>query len=323
MASTRRLDETIQEIGSQPPRDTTEPPTERPLNAPAEAVKWARRALERLAKASFPDDVSDPYVTHAEKAARHALSLIPEDLQPQETEEWREVCDLLAHYAAERLAGGAASRTMGQHAQVIWTGRTLPNVTRTYQNAVEAYERINDPAAQARLYTDLARESFQSGQYARAIGCQQIVAGIAETNGDEAGQGEALSAIAYAHLLLENHEKAIPFAERAVSLLTDANRPGPASRALTTLANACYGLNRPTQALSAALNAEALAGSADDLQGRTAALLVLGLAQRDTGSAEDASVSWRTALRIARTLQDPYLTRETETFLRNVDYLRN
>ncbi|MGW7091140.1 hypothetical protein [Streptomyces sp. NPDC054874] len=53
-----------------------------------------------------------------------------------------------------------------------------------------------------------------------------------------------------------------------------------------------------------------------------AALLILGLAQRDSDRAEDASVSWRTALRIARTLQDPYLTPRTESFLKSVGHLR-
>ncbi|WP_367826154.1 AAA family ATPase [Streptomyces sp. LMG1-1-1.1] len=322
VASSRCLDETLQEIDPQPARGTTKPTTTPLTGAPAEAADWARKALERLPKASFRDADFDPYAAHAQKAARRALSLIPEDLPSDETEEWREVCQLLARYAAKRLAGGATSRTMGQFAEVIWTGRVLPHVTSAYEIAVQAYKRINDPAAQARLYSDLARESFQSGEYTRAIGCQHAAAGIAEAIGDEAGQGEALSAIAHAHLLLGNHEKAIQFAERATSLLTDANRPGPASRALTTLANARYSLNLPVQALSAALNAEALAESAADQQSRTAALLVLGLAQRDTGRTEDASVSWRTALRIARTLQDPYLTRETESFLRNVGYLR-
>lgn len=136
------------------------------------------------------------------------------------------------------------------------------------------------------------------------------------------GPGEALSAAAHAHLLLANHEEAARFAERAFPLLTAAKRPGPAGRALTTLANAHYSLNLPARALSAALGAEALTASAGDLPGRTAALLVLGLAQRDTDRAEDSSASWRTALHIARTLDDPYLTPSTESFLKSVGHLR-
>ncbi|MEU6952796.1 hypothetical protein [Streptomyces sp. NPDC045714] len=140
--------------------------------------------------------------------------------------------------------------------------------------------------------------------------------------GDEAGQGEALSSVAHANLLPANHEEAARFPGKAVPLLTAAKRPGPAGRALTTLANARYSLDLPVQALSAVLSAEALTTSANDLRGRVAAPLILGLAQRDTDRAEDASVSWRTASRVARTLQDPYLTARTESFLKSVGHLR-
>lgn len=322
VASARHLDETFQEIGPRPPRRVSEPPTDEVPGVSAEAVSWARNALERLPQ-GFPRG-TDPVAgaAPAQMAARRALSLIPEDLRPEDADDWREVCELLARFAAKRLAWGAVSRDSGRPAQGDWSWRVLPHVTSTYEIAVQAYKRINDPAAQVRLYTDLAEESFQSGDYPRAIRCRTAVAGIAKAMGDEAGEGEALAAVAHANLLLENHEKAVRFAESAVPLLTAAKRPGPAGRALTTLANARYSLTLPAQALSAALNAEALAASVDDLQGRIAALLILGLAQRDTDHAEDASTSWRTALRIARTLQDPYLTPRTESFLKSVGHLR-
>ncbi|MEU2573550.1 ATP-binding protein [Streptomyces anulatus] len=347
VANARRLDETFREIGPRPPRRPAGPDTEdvpgeafwgsvpRPPRRPpepaaeeevpdvaVEATRWAREALERLAE--HPPGVAHTVVgaAPAQMAARRALSLIPEGLRPEEADDWRGVCALLARFAAARLAGGPMSRDAGRLAQRDWSWRVLPHVASTYEIAVQAYRRVNDAAAQVRLYTDLAEESFQSGAYPLAAKCRLAAAGIAEAMGDEEGQGEALSAAAHANLLLANHEEAARFAERAVPLLTAAKRPGPAGRALTTLANARYSLNLPARALSAALRAEALTASADDLPGRTAALLVLGLAQRDTDRAEDSSASWRTALHIARTLDDPYLTPSTESFLKSVGHLR-
>ncbi|MCX4488341.1 ATP-binding protein [Streptomyces anulatus] len=324
VARARRLDETFQEIGPRPPRRPTEPSAEGEVpSVPAQAARWARKALERLPK-DYPGGAhAVAKAAPAQMAARRALSLIPEDLMPEDADDWRGVCALLARFAAARLAGGPIARDAGRIAQQDWSWRVLPHVASTYEIAVRAYQRINDPAAQVRLYSDLAEESFRSGDYPRVIKCRLAAAGITEAMGDEAGQGEALSAVAHANLLLANHEEAARFAERAVPLLTAAKRPGPAGRALTTLANAHYSLNLPARALSAALGAEALTASAGDLPGRTAALLILGLAQRDTDRAEDASVSWRTASRIARTLQDPYLTPSTESFLKSVGHLRD
>ncbi|MEU3690350.1 AAA family ATPase [Streptomyces narbonensis] len=334
VARTRRLDDTFQQIGPRPPRPPATASTGRPRTAQPkaatneqtqsaheEAAAWARRALERLPTASLRDADFDPYAAHAQKAARRALAMIPEGLEPEESEPWRDVCDLLARYAAKRLAVGATSRTLGQLAQVIWTGRTLPHVVSAYDIAVQAHERIGDPTAQASLLTDLARESFASGDYGQAIRSHGRAATIVEAIGDKVRHGEALSDIAHAHLLLKNHGEAAEFAARAAPLLTSTNRLGAAGRALTTLANANYGLDRPHEALSAALSAEAHAISADDLHGRAAALLVLGLARRDTGDADGASRSWRHALRIARRVQDGYLRQATETFLKSVGYL--
>ncbi|MFJ9185593.1 ATP-binding protein [Streptomyces sp. b84] len=347
VANARRLDETFREIGPRAPRRPAGPDTEdvpgedlwgtvpRPPRRPpepaaeeevpdvaVEATRWAREALERLSEHSPGVARSVAGAAPAQMAARRALSLIPEDLRPEDADDWRGVCALLARFAAARLAGGPMSRDAGRLAQQDWSWGVLPHVASTYEIAVQAYRRVNDAAAQVRLYTDLAEESFQSGAYPLAAKCRLAAAGIAETMGDEGGQGEALSAAAHAHLLLANHEEAARFAERAFPLLTAAKRPGPAGRALTTLANAHYSLNLPARALSAALGAEALTASAGDLPGRTAALLVLGLAQRDTDRAEDSSASWRTALHIARTLDDPYLTPSTESFLKSVGHLR-
>ncbi|MFI2313189.1 ATP-binding protein [Streptomyces anulatus] len=306
-----------------PPRRPPEPPAEEEVpDVAVEATRWAREALERLSEHS-------PGVAHtvagaapAQMAARRALSLIPEDLRPEDADDWRGVCALLARFAAARLAGGPMSRDAGRLAQQGWSRGVLPHVASTYEIAVQAYRRVNDAAPQVRLYSDLAEESFQSGAYPLAAKYRLAAAGIAEAMGDEEGQGEALSAAAHAHLLLANHEEAARFAESAFPLLTAAERPGPAGRALTTLANARYSLNLPARALSAALGAEALTASAGDLPGRTAALLILGLVQRDTDRAEDSSASWRTALHIARTLDDPYLTPSTESFLKSVGHLR-
>ncbi|WP_405188685.1 ATP-binding protein [Streptomyces anulatus] len=347
VANARRLDETFREIGPRAPRRPAGPAVEdvpgedfrgtvpRPPRRPpepaaeeevpdvaVEATRWAREALERLSEHSPGVARSVAGAAPAQMAARRALSLIPEDLRPEDADDWRGVCALLARFAAARLAGGPMSRDAGRLAQQDWSWGVLPHVASTYEIAVQAYRRVNDAAAQVRLYTDLAEESFQSGAYPLAAKCRLAAAGIAETMGDEGGQGEALSAAAHAHLLLANHEEAARFAERAFPLLTAAKRPGPAGRALTTLANAHYSLNLPARALSAALGAEALTASAGDLPGRTAALLVLGLAQRDTDRAEDSSASWRTALHIARTLDDPYLTPSTESFLKSVGHLR-
>ncbi|WP_329159900.1 ATP-binding protein [Streptomyces anulatus] len=347
VANARRLDETFREIGPRAPRRPAGPDTEdlpgedfrrtvpRPPRRPpgpaaeekvpdvaVEATRWAREALERLSKHPTGAAHTVAGAAPAQMAARRALSLIPEGLRPEDADDWRGVCALLARFAAARLDGGPVSRDAGRLAQQDWSWGVLPHVASTYEIAVQAYRRVNDAAAQVRLYTDLAEESFQSGAYPLAAKCRLAAAGIAEAMGDEEGQGEALSAAAHAHLLLANHEEAARFAERAVPLLTAAKRPGPAGRALTTLANARHSLNLPARALSAALRAEALTASADDLPGRTAALLVLGLAQRDTNRAEDSSASWRTALHIARTLDDPYLTPSTESFLKRVGHLR-
>ncbi|MFE4618244.1 ATP-binding protein [Streptomyces sp. NPDC056747] len=321
VALARGLDDTFEVVGLRTPRPAAEGPVELPGSPQEEAATWARTALKRLPATPAYDLGLDPYARDAEKAADRALALIPEDPGPEEVEGWREVCDLLARYAALRLAGGAIARGLGEFALVTWRERTLPHVAGTYDGVGRAYKFIGHPAAQARLLTDLARECFQSGDYTRAISCQLYVEHIAGEIGDEAGQGEALAAIAHAYLLLMKHHRAVEVAQRAVPLLTDANRPGAASRALTTLANACHSLNRPTEALSAALNAVSLARSAGDLQGRVAALLVLGLAQRDTGSAEDAATSWRSALLIAARVKDRYLTHRTEDFLRSVGHL--
>ncbi|MFF0194159.1 ATP-binding protein [Streptomyces anulatus] len=350
VANARRLDETFREIGPRAPRRPAGPDTEdvpgedfrgtvprpprrppEPPEPPAEeevpdvaleATRWAREALERLSEHSPGVAHSVAGAAPAQMAARRALSLIPEDLRPEDADDWRGVCALLARFAAARLAGGPMSRDAGRLAQQEWSWGVLPHVAGTYEIAVQAYRRVNDAAPQVRLYSDLAEESFQSGAYPLAAKCRLAAAGIAEAMGDEEGQGEALSAAAHAHLLMANHEEAARFAESAFPLLTAAKRPGPAGRALTTLANARFSLNLPAQALSAALGAEALTASAGDLPGRTAALLVLGLAQRDTDRAEDSSASWRTALHIARTLDDPYLTPSTESFLKSVGHLR-
>ncbi|NEB84173.1 AAA family ATPase [Streptomyces anulatus] len=347
VANARHLDETFREIGPRAPRHPAGPDTEdipgedfwgsvpRPPRRPPEpaaeeevpdvaleATRWAREALERLSEHSPGGAHSVAGAAPAQMAARRALSLIPEDLRPEDADDWRGVCALLARFAAARLAGGPMSRDAGRLAQRNWSWGVLPHVASTYEIAVQAYRRVNDAAAQVRLYTDLAEESFQSGAYPLAAKYRLAAAGIAEAMGDEEGQGEALSAAAHAHLLLANHEEAARFAERAFPLLTAAKRPGPAGRALTTLANARYSLNLPARALSAALGAEALTASAGDLPGRTAALLVLGLAQRATDRAKDSSASWRTALHIARTLDDPYLTPSTESFLKSVGHLR-
>ncbi len=276
VANARRLDETFREIGPRPPRRPAGPDTEdvpgedfwgpvpRPPRCPpepaaeeevpdvaVEATRWAREALERLAEHS-------PGVAHtvvgaapAQMAARRALSLIPEGLRPEDADDWRGVCALLACFAAARLAGGPISRDAGRLAQRDWSWRVLPHVASTYEIAVQAYRRVDDAATQVRLYTDLAEESFQSGAYPLAAKARLAAAGIAEAMGDEEGQGEALSAVAHANLLLANHEEAARFAERAAPLLTAAKRPGPARRALTTLANARYSLNLPARALSA------------------------------------------------------------------------
>ncbi|WP_260605288.1 AAA family ATPase [Streptomyces sp. WAC01280] len=321
VALARGLDDTFQVAGPRTQGPAAEGPAELPGSPQAEAATWARTALKRLPAIPTYAHAYDPHARDAEKAADRALALIPENPGPEEVEGWREVCDLLARYAAKRLAGGAIARGLGEFAQATWKEQTLPHVAGTYAGVGRAYEGIGHPAARTRLLTDLARECFQSGDYTRAISCQLSVEQIAGKIGDEAGQGEALSAIAHAYLLLGQYERAVQFAERAAPLLTDANRPGEAGRALTTLANACHSLNRPTEALSAALNAVSLARSADDLQGRVAALLVLGLAQRDTGSAEEAATSWRSALLIARRVMDRYLLHETEAFLRSVGHL--
>ncbi|MFD7963344.1 ATP-binding protein [Streptomyces zaomyceticus] len=320
-AIARGVDEISEEFGHRSPHPTAEASASPSEGPRAEAESWARTALERLRATPIGVRRSDPCAAGAVKAARRALELIPENLGPEESEAWREVCELLARFAGERLADGATARSSGQFDRLNWTGRFLPHAAGTYDIAVRAYGRIGDPAAQSRLLTELARESFHSGDYTRAVSCQGRVARIAETIGDEVSQGEALSNMAHAYLLLQDDGNAARFAERAAPLLADANRPAAAGRALTTLANAHYRLDDLTEALHAARRAEALTRSADDHQGHAAALLVLGLVQRDTGDAEQSYMSWRSALLIAQRLDDPYLTAETETFLRNVGYL--
>ncbi len=260
VANARRLDESFQEIGPRPPRRPAVPDTEdvpdgdfreaaprrphRPPGPPAEeevpdvaveATRWAREALDRLAEHS-------PGIAHtvagaapAQRAARRALSLIPEGLRPEDADDWRGVCALLARFAAARLAGGPTSRDAGRLAQQNWSSLVLPHVASTYEIAVLAHRRVNDAAAQVRLYTHPAPVSLRSPAYPLAVTCRLA--------------------------------------------------------------------------------------AADDLPGRTAALLVLGLAQRDTGRAADSAASWQRALRIARALKDPYLTPSTESFLRSVGHL--
>ncbi|EWS94738.1 hypothetical protein SSIG_05409 [Streptomyces filamentosus NRRL 11379] len=252
VANARRLDETFQVIGPRPPRrptgpdsedvpdenvrGTVPPPPRRPPepaaeeevpSVAAEAMSWARETLKRWPEDSPGDAHTVAGAAPAQMAARRALSLIPEDLRPENADEWRGgVCALLARFAAARLAGGPMSRDAGRLAHQDWSWRVLPHVASTYEIAVQAYRRINDAAAQAHLYTDLAEESFASGDYPRAVKCRLAAAGIAEAMGDEAGQGDALSAVAHANLLLANHEEAARFAEKAVPLLTAAKRPG-------------------------------------------------------------------------------------------------
>ncbi|MEU7118035.1 hypothetical protein [Streptomyces zaomyceticus] len=136
---------------------------------------------------------SDPCAAGAVKAARRAPALIPESLGPEGSEAWREVCELLARFAGERLADGATARSSGQFDRLNRTGRFLPHAAGTYDIAVRAYGRIGDPAAQSRLLTELARESFDPGDRTRAVSCQGRAARIAETIGDEVSRGEALS----------------------------------------------------------------------------------------------------------------------------------
>lgn len=137
------------------------------------------------------------------------------------------MCALLARFAAARLAGGPTSRDAGRLAQQNWSSLVLPHVASTYEIAVLAHRRVNDAAAQVRLYTDLAEESFRSGAYPLAVTCRLAAAGIAEATGDEGGQGEALSAAAHANLLLANHEEAARLAERAAPSSPPRSAPGP------------------------------------------------------------------------------------------------
>lgn len=205
VANARRLDETFRKIGPRAPRRPAGPDTEdvpgedfrgtvprpprRPPEPPAEeevpdvaleATRWAREALERLSEHSPGVAHSVAGAAPAQMAARRALSLIPEDLRPEDTDDWRGVCALLARFASARLAGGPMSRDTGRLAQQDWSWGVLPHVAGTYEIAVQAYRRVNDAAPQVRLYSDLAEESFQSGAYPLAAKYRLAAAGIAE-----------------------------------------------------------------------------------------------------------------------------------------------
>ncbi|MEV3993946.1 hypothetical protein AB0J57_34225 [Streptomyces sp. NPDC049837] len=69
-----------------------------------------------------------------------------------------------------------------------------------------------------------------------------------------------------------------------------------------------------------ARRAESLARSANDLEGRAAAFLILGLALHDTGEPEQASRAWRKALDLSRKGDDPYVFYRTRNFLQDIGF---
>ncbi|MEV5972283.1 ATP-binding protein [Streptomyces sp. NPDC051921] len=280
------------------------------------ALADIQATLKRLRAASYGEVPAD----EVRDTARRTLAQIPRGLEAEEAGSWRAVCESLSLLAAQLAAGGPAARMKGQYARERWRIDTLPAVAATYALTVRAYERIRDPSTQARLLRELARECFDSGSYSRAVDSWRHASSIAETLGDEAGQGEDLAGMAHAYLLLDNHGKAAQFAERAAPLLRNAKRTGAAGRAFSTLANARYRLGLPTGAAHAAQSAHALAHSAHDPEGQVAALLILGLAQRDTGREEEAGKSWTAARDISRQLHDRYVVQETRNFLTSVGF---
>ncbi|MEU6878831.1 ATP-binding protein [Streptomyces sp. NPDC046712] len=282
--------------------------TDSPLQ---EALACAYLALEQLRVGRR---------TGVTAVARNAVQAMPRTVREADAGPWREVCELLERFATNLAAEGAAGRAGKLYDPVRWREDELPRVAEAHDIAIGAYGRIGDRAAQARLLTALARESFDSGDHRRAVdGRRRALALLTELD-DTVGQGETLAGLAHAALQLGDHEEAAGSAERAVDLLVEEDRLGAAGRVLITLANARYWSGDPGEAVVAARVAETLCLVADDPMGRAAAFLILGFALRAGDGAEEAPEVWTKALDLARVTGDPDFIHWTESLLRDAGF---
>ncbi|MFF3608694.1 ATP-binding protein [Streptomyces sp. NPDC002463] len=277
-----------------------------------EALACARLALVE------PLDITD-----ADAAYRwqlRALRVMPPDPAPEERDAWREVCDVIAAFPRRLTAADGASLTAGRVATDDETDTVLTGFVRAFTNAVEAYGRIDDKSAQARLWEDLGDIALRHGAHEHAWASHRHALNIRTALGDLPGQGRSLAGLGEVALARGDFAQAAGRCREAAELLEAAGLPLDAGRSLTTAAYAHQNLRRPDQAADAARRAAELALAAHDDAGRVSALLALGLALRDSGQAKQASHSWKQALRLAKAAGDPSVYYPARRFLGEVGF---
>jgi tetratricopeptide (TPR) repeat protein len=160
-------------------------------------------------------------------------------------------------------------------------------------------------SGRARTYTALSNLSAKLGDYPEALLHAERALGVYVANGNRAGQGIALNAIAWYQAHIGDLVRARSRCEQAIALLREADDRHGEAAAWDTLGYVHHRLGQHAQALDCYRRALDHASQSGHRYHQALALNHIADTQRESGDVDAARSTWRTALDILVDLNHP------------------
>lgn len=173
-------------------------------------------------------------------------------------------------------------------------------ISRLRAELVEA-RTAGDRRRQAELLAAIGRELERGGSETEAIASYDEALNAYEEVNDQAGMLQMYEALATLIVKTDNVQAAVLNATRGASLARQMGSESAEQRLMTLLGDARQQLGESDEAIVAYSEALDLARAASDSQAEADVLYKLGYAQLDSGDAEEALSTWEDALTTFRT----------------------
>jgi DNA-binding SARP family transcriptional activator len=170
--------------------------------------------------------------------------------------------------------------------------------TGLFNEALQLYGRVGDPASQAAIHRTLmwiaARENRHSDALEHSLQAQDLF----RAAGNQAGQARVLTDIAYGHAALGRYEQALGYCEQALAQARELGERSWEDLIWDTFGFIYRHLGDYQQSITCYRQALEICQESGDRFNEAACLDVLGDTYREAGADDDARQAWMQALRI-------------------------
>ncbi|MCW3818805.1 tetratricopeptide repeat protein [Micromonospora sp. DR5-3] len=182
---------------------------------------------------------------------------------------------------------------------------TAEEATPHLVEATALFQRVGDVEGQAIAQRGLSFAQERQGRPELALRHAELALELCRSAGDRSGEGLALNLIALQRTQLGDHDAAVPIVELAIVLLAEVGHRRGEAAAWDTLGSVRSALAQPDLAVAAYRRAAELREQVGDRYQQAQTLVRLGGVHADTGDRQAAQDVWRNALALLTEMQHP------------------